>query len=108
MCVCLCAPTVVVVTLLGMKGRESDAGKNVCVCVCWCVCVYMSIYLEHIVGEHIELLLLLSLHIDPSLEASQIINTGTGHKVADGLAGHLCVCVCVCVCVARGELVCRH
>jgi hypothetical protein len=46
------------------------------------------------------------LHVDPPLQTGQIVDTRTGHQVADGLAGHLCVCVCVCVCVCIYVCIC--
>ena len=46
-------------------------------------------YLKDIVGDHVQLLLLLALDVNPALEAGQVVDAGAANQVGDGLAGHL-------------------
>jgi len=46
-------------------------------------------YLEHFIGDDVELLLLLALDVNPTLEAGQVVDAGAADEVGDGLAGHL-------------------
>lgn len=45
--------------------------------------------LEDVVGDDVELLLLLALHVDAALQARQVRDAGTPHQVRDRLARNL-------------------